>query len=303
MKMAKISSDILRSTDLEEWNEFYLDDGKEMISIAAKLLESKKDDDVELGLQIVNRSRFEEHEENPGSATGLENLGFSELIPALVKTMKDHPAEALNGLRICFLHGAEAVKMEPDLVEPFLEDKKLQDLAFRVLVHLYLQKKNADAILMLVKKNKTLLSKFFDELENYATRGYDQSPFISLVIKNLSSKGEAPVRTAVDSLWSILCSGIDVSQALPLLLENEARFGMFSNSNQLIAGIYLKTKDFDALKKWTTSDDDKQAARALRGLRMADKGGVSAKEFLKSTGLQAQLAERAKKLRVPSFEE
>ena len=112
------------------------------------------------------------------------------------------------------------------------------------------------------------------------------------------------MRTAVDALWKLLnATNADLSEAMKLVIANQDKFGRFTESNKLIAGYYLKTGQFDELKKWASSADVSQAARALRGLRMAHLQGISAETFLKKTGLKDQLLARARELKVPSLDE
>lgn len=315
--MAKLSPQLLNSTDSDDWNDFYLDSGKEILSLGAKLLESKKSDDVALGLKIVNRSYFEEHAENPESATGIEKLNFADFLPLLVPHLKSkvHMVAAIKGIHVCLLQGASAKKLNPKSVTPFLEDKKLKDVAFRILVHFYFQQKEDSSLIPLMKKSKSLGDVLTDELSTYAARDYKPSSpsssspatgpsaAASAALKGLEKKGEGPQRTAVETLWKLLLAGEDVSAALPLLASNEARLGSFTDSNQLIAGLYLKAKMFEQLTAWVMSADSKQAARGLRGLRLAHIRGISADEFLKKTGLKEKLIARANELRVPTLDE
>jgi hypothetical protein len=100
--MEKITPEVLRNTDIEDWRDFYLVNGQDILALAEVLLNSDNESDIDLGLSIINEAYFEEDEDNPDRTPSLAHLEFSGLISPLTKLVNDerYKTRAEKGLWI-----------------------------------------------------------------------------------------------------------------------------------------------------------------------------------------------------------
>jgi hypothetical protein len=96
-------------TQAEDWRDLYLERGQDMLDLAAELLSSHSDEDVELGLKIVEGAYFEEDEENPDAVPSLAHLNFDYLVKPLTALLnyKDYGERAQRCLAIIKLEKGE----------------------------------------------------------------------------------------------------------------------------------------------------------------------------------------------------
>jgi hypothetical protein len=121
--MEKIKTETLEKTPKEDWRDYYLENGEEMIALARSLLESDNPSDIDLGLSIIEEAYFEEDEENPDTPPSLHELDFGVLVPTLNK-LKDNKKYSKRAERCLEIISLE--KGEKDVVDPHLFLKDLE---------------------------------------------------------------------------------------------------------------------------------------------------------------------------------
>lgn len=87
----------------DDWREFYLKQGPEMLALAREALTATDKASIEKGLQIVASAFFEEDEENPDAERSLAALDFSPLVAPLEKLLdkKEFAKQAKYALWVC----------------------------------------------------------------------------------------------------------------------------------------------------------------------------------------------------------
>lgn len=120
-----------------------------------------------------------------------------------------------------------------------------------------------------------------------------QTKKLQSALEELKAKEEDRVRVAVEDLWSLLLSDDDIGKAVPFLVKNQAKLGGFTDSNQVVAGYYIKNKKYKELEEWLADTDPKNVANAYRGLFSAHTQGIDARAFLDRPGMMDKLKEIA----------
>lgn len=294
---SEITAEILRATD--DWDIWYSEQGAAMLGLAETLIGEKSDESIELALKIIAGAYSEEEDENPESEPMHKDIDFERFVKPLAELLshKKHAPLALHALWVCCREGASVKLLESKDLEHVIgsQDKTeergmpIQELAFRILVHVACQKGEQEDLSATIKTHKAYEEVLFDELGAYAAHAYDQKPFIGSVLENLKAKGEARVRGAVETLWRILMAGADIGEVVSFLTEHQSKLGMFTDSNRLLAGYFLKEKKYAELQQWLSDTDPVKVANAYRGLFTAHKNGISAEEFMQQPGVMDRL--------------
>lgn len=297
------------------WRDLYLEQGQEMLDLAEKLL-GGTEEEQDLGLKIVEEAWFEEDGENSDYESTLSKASFKNVARSLEKLLsnKKFTLRAAFGILVAV---RENITIQPDnkvfatLLEDSLKEKSkekvrelnMQSIAFRVLVHGYGRTDELDKIVEFTKKRKGLKDELLEELEFWNARKYDTSALTEMAFKEVKAKGESRVLGAVELLNGLVKSGVDISEIIPYLQENQKRLSGFTDVVQVLGSYYLRTKKYEELEAWLNDEDINIAAGAYRGICLGSLRVTDASEFLARPEIVSRMDFLMSEKRLPGMEE
>ncbi len=305
----------LHLRETEDWRDLYLEHGQDMLDLAEKLL-GGTEEEKGLGLKIVEEAWFEEDGENSDSEPSLSKASFKNVMHPLEKLLssKKFALHATFGILVAL---REDTTVQPDsktfvtLFEDSLKEKSkekvrelnMQSIAFRILVHAYGRTDELDKILEFIKKRKELKDELLEELGFWNARKYDTSALTEMAFKEVKAKGESRVWGAVDLLNGLVKSGVDISEIIPYLRENQKRLTGFTDVVQVLGSYYLRTKKYEELEAWLNDEDINIAAGAYRGICLGSLRVTDVSEFLARPEVVSRMNFLMNEKRLPSIEE
>jgi hypothetical protein len=273
-----IDKDTLIATPKEEWYELYESSEDEMFALAKELLESSDGEDINLGIEIIKNSWQDEDSENPETSPILWDAPYEGLVAPLQTLLKNdkYTLSAVYCLLVGCRQDPEIIPEASPILDAFgskvngeIDGMDIKDISIRVLTHIYGRENDIKKVFEKAKGTHALGEIVFDELTFFAAGGYDLSPLTKDAYEGVKAEGGAKVRTSIELLVKLAKSGVDISEIVPYLFENQEKLTQYTDVLPLLGIYYLKTKKYDDFQKWLDSTDPSTKTRACLAFNWA----------------------------------